>query len=279
MICLKHLLPSHHHFKIKAMISALELFKKEETALAINELSAAEYTCWNDDLIEKYKDQIDWDLLSCNMNLPWSKELIMRYEDRWEWRALSYVIANVLEEMDFRQIVFIYKDRISWSIICQGINITEEIVRDYRTYIDWQALSEISLFNWSWDFVNYHRKRIDWDVASGTISAVSLQKNKTYIPNYISHFVNYWNWNELSQNTQLYFNTEILKTNRKHWNWELLINNESVVWNYELLEEFDTELSTVPEETLKESYLWKCMHKIAGDRFRNKDLGFMLALF
>lgn len=273
-------------------LTALELFRKEEVKLAIRELSAAEYTCWNDDLIHKYRDFIDWDLLSGNLSLRWSKELIMRYEDKWEWRALSYVIANVLEQIDFRHILFIFKDSISWSIICQGINITPLLVEDYPEHIDWQALSSNKLFNWSEDFVEKHKDQMDWEAFSEVLSAdlfskfssdlmpgVNRKGSHSFSHAFIARYVNEWHWDRLSENTQLIFDKEFLQAFRKHWNWEHIVNNEAIAWSFDLLEEFNPELSTLPEETLKSSHFWQQMHKVAGDRFRNQDSQFMLALF
>lgn len=273
-------------------LSALELFRKEEVNLAIKELSAAEYTCWNDDLIHKYRELLDWDLLSGNLNLRWSKELIMRYEDKWEWRALSYIIANVLEEIDFRHIIFIFKESISWSIICQGINISPLIVEDYPEHIHWQSLSSNNLFNWSEDFVEKHKEQIDWDAFSEALSIDIFRKypldkipgdnrkgTHSFSDKFIARYVDSWNWDQLSENTQLVFQKDFLQAFRKHWNWELIINNEAVVWSFDLLEEFNPELSTLSEEALKNSLFWQRMHKVAGDRFRNQDSEFMLALF
>lgn len=273
-------------------LSALEIFKQEEVKLAISELSACEYTSWNDDLIHKYRDFIDWDLLSGNLNLRWSKELIMRYEDNWEWRALSYIIANVLEEIDFRHTLFIFKESISWSIICEGINISPLIVEDYPERIHWQALSSNNLFNWSEDFVEKHKEQIDWVDFSAVLFPDIFRKFTTekipgdnrkaphsFSDEFIARYVDYWNWDQLSENTQLIFQKDFLQAFRKHWNWKHIINNEAVDWSFDLLEEFNPELSTLSEETLKNSVFWQRMHKVAGDRFRDQDPEFMLALF
>lgn len=272
--------------------SALDLFLKEEDKLAQTQLSSAEYTCWNDTLIEKYKDVIDWDLLSGNAGVRWSKELIMRYEDRWEWRALSYIIANVLDEMDFRHTLFIFKSSISWSIICQGININPLIVEDYPEYIHWQSLSANTLFNWSEDFVEKHKDKIDWDDFSAAFHSDIFRKYtrdsmpeeeresfNSFINDFISRYMDRWNWDHLSGNTRLIFQKDFLQAFRSKWNWNLLVNNKAVVWSYDLLEEFNSELSKLSGKELKESFLWECMQKEAGDRFRNKDVEFMLVLF
>ncbi len=273
-------------------LSALELFRNEEAKLAAIELSSSQYTCWNDDLIRKYHDFIDWDLLSGNLNLRWSKELIMRYEEQWEWRALSYVVANIIEEAEFRQILCIFKERLSWSIICQGVNITPQIVKDYPEHIHWEALSSNNLFNWSEGFVEKHRKQIDWDAFSSILSKNTFRKRSeismpgdepkninSFGNDFVARYADLWNWDNLSENSLFIFQKDFLQAFRDQWNWKLLINNESVVWSFDLLEEFNPELSTLSEAELKESCFWQRMHKVAGDRFRNKDLEFILALF
>ena len=66
-------------------IRLVNILKRIETDKGIEFLCSFENINWSVELIEKYKDQWDWESLSRNTSLPWSIELIEKYKDQWPW--------------------------------------------------------------------------------------------------------------------------------------------------------------------------------------------------
>ncbi len=44
---------------------------------------------WTIEFIINHEDELNWDLLSANQNLPWSMDFLLKYEDKWNWNAMS----------------------------------------------------------------------------------------------------------------------------------------------------------------------------------------------
>lgn len=40
------------------------------------------------EMLLKFGDKLDWELLSCNPNLEWSEELIETFDYKWNWDKL-----------------------------------------------------------------------------------------------------------------------------------------------------------------------------------------------
>jgi hypothetical protein len=86
-----------HHFDVNLDIKLIEYFKEN-----LNwHLISGRYLFEKAD-IEKYKNYISWDRLSCNRKINWDKELLERYVDNWDWEYLhknklvNYEIFNYL---------------------------------------------------------------------------------------------------------------------------------------------------------------------------------------
>lgn len=43
----------------------------------------------NEQFLEKYSDEWNWECLSRNKFLPWKGEFIKRYRNKWNWKILS----------------------------------------------------------------------------------------------------------------------------------------------------------------------------------------------
>lgn len=65
-----------------------EMMEKYKNHLDFEHLSLNTKLDWFEGLIDKYIDSWDWKKLSSNTSLPWSLELIERYEDYWDWAVL-----------------------------------------------------------------------------------------------------------------------------------------------------------------------------------------------
>ena len=81
------------------------------------------------ELIEKFKDNWDWENLSRNELLPWSMELIERFKDKWNsanWKNLSK------------------NESLPWSI---------ELIERFKDNWDWWELSQNKSLSWSIELI------------------------------------------------------------------------------------------------------------------------------
>src|SRR4051794_22582928 len=68
-----------------------------------------------EELLEKYKDCLDWKDISSNEKIPWSEALISIYENNIDWKAISK------------------NTRIKWS---------PALIEKYSSRLDWPQLSK-----------------------------------------------------------------------------------------------------------------------------------------
>ena len=119
-------------------IRLVNILKRIETDKGIEFLCSFENINWSVELIEKYKDQWDWEGLSRNTSLPWSIELIEKYKDKWYWSCLS---SNT---------------SLPWSI---------ELFEKYKDQWDWDwgGLSSNKSLPWSIELIEKYKDQWHWD--------------------------------------------------------------------------------------------------------------------
>lgn len=76
----------------------IELIEKYKEELNWLLLSYNKSLPWSPELIEKYKDKWNWADLSGNKSLPWTTELIDKYKNKWDWRYFLYRLMFVPTE-------------------------------------------------------------------------------------------------------------------------------------------------------------------------------------
>lgn len=83
-----------------------ELIEKYKQHINFHTLSQSKYVSWSIELIEKYQDSWVWSYpnqfggsLSHNPYLPWSYELVMHFEAKWEWGSerIANKNSNILD--------------------------------------------------------------------------------------------------------------------------------------------------------------------------------------
>ncbi len=85
----------HEHFSYIQVLGHPWLMHDENLAI-MERIAYIEYNLlsqykeyWTEEFIERHAEQLNWDLLSSNQNLPWSKDFLLKYEDRWNWHEMS----------------------------------------------------------------------------------------------------------------------------------------------------------------------------------------------
>ena len=124
-------------------------------------LNISEYESLNKNDIEKWKDKLNWDLVSKNKNIIWSSDMIAEFADMINWNIFSRTIStNVLST----KLLEIYKDRWDWKELSwnNNLKLSFSLIDKYIDRWDWNGL--ISIFRYpdlmGQEFYNRYKKFI-----------------------------------------------------------------------------------------------------------------------
>lgn len=209
-------------------------------------LVVSRYYPLNEDIIERFKDQLDWANLSANKALIWSEILLEKYQDNWDWESLS---GN--ESLPWnRYLLENYQDYWDWQKLSQILPWDENLIACFADYWDWDILSERKDLPWSCYFICQFEGRWAWDL---------LTRNESLLwsEDLLDWFRDRWDWNWLSENKPLslsqelllrfydYWNLEILSWNvcflerdTESWNWKSLSKKKNLPWNEAFIEQY-----------------------------------------
>lgn len=112
-------------------------------------LSFNEETLWTESIIDRYKDQWNWESLSDNKALPWSDELIDRYVDMWEWGHPVYYKEGM--------------DIITGLSLNPALNWSSSLINKYKDRWFWYLLSLNEGIPWSLDIINEFHDLWVWE--------------------------------------------------------------------------------------------------------------------
>lgn len=116
---------------------------------------------WNEQLLEKYRDKVDWAEVSDNRNMLWTASMLEKFRNKLDWDALSrsghrcILTAELFER---------FKDRWNWSELSGNTNIemTYELIDRFIDRWDWREMID-----------RYDDKLLD---------SAFLERYKEYIP-------------------------------------------------------------------------------------------------
>lgn len=70
---------------------------------------------WTEQLLEKYRNDVDWNEISGNGNVVWTKSLLEKFKHNLDWHKLS--------------------------LNCSPLLFTEDNIETFKDYWDWKNLS------------------------------------------------------------------------------------------------------------------------------------------
>ena len=92
---------------------------------------------WNESLLEKYKDKVDWEEVSNNCNVEWTVSLLEKFKGRINWKQLSNTSHKSILTPE---VVEKFKDRWDWKELSENTDLPLATIRKMADYIDWRAL-------------------------------------------------------------------------------------------------------------------------------------------
>lgn len=92
---------------------------------------------WNEALLERFKDKVDWEAVSSNSDVAWTVSMLEKFKHRINWSELSRYCSKSLL---IPEVVEQFKDRWDWKELSGNSDLPIETIRKMADYIDWKAL-------------------------------------------------------------------------------------------------------------------------------------------
>lgn len=91
---------------------------------------------WTEQLLERYKDRVDWKEVSSNRYVAWTVPMIEKFKNRIDWDELSMSNSEHLFTTDLLEK---YKNRWNWRELSHNssLPLTEELLEQFADYWDW----------------------------------------------------------------------------------------------------------------------------------------------
>ena len=92
---------------------------------------------WDESLLEKYKDKVDWGEVSGNSDIEWTVSMLEKFKNRIAWERLS---STSQKSILTPEVVERFKDRWAWKELSENTDLPLATIREMADYIDWCAL-------------------------------------------------------------------------------------------------------------------------------------------
>ena len=140
----------------------------------------------------------------------------------------------------------------AWKKLSREFKWNEELLRKYRSEIDWEALSCNYEMLWTASILENFKSYINSKELSGHAP------EKLLTTKIIEKFADRWDWHELSDNSNLKLSYAMLDKFADKWDWERIINRwrSEELYTPDFLERYK---EFIPTEEFKSSYLWDAL--------------------
>ena len=154
----------------------------------------------------------------------------------------------------------------AWKKLSREFKWNEELLRKYRSEIDWEELSENTEMLWTASILENFKNYINWKELSGNAP------EKLLTPKIIEQFADRWDWHELSDNSNLKLSYAMLDKFADKWDWERIINRwrSEELYTPDFLERYK---EFIPVEEFKSSNLWDALVERRFDELVEEIMG------
>ena len=92
---------------------------------------------WNEEQLERYKNNVNWSLVSANEYVAWSVSLLERFKNLLNWKELS---RNDSPHLFKPEIIRAFVDKWDWSELSEQSGWSLSLIEEFKDHIDWEAL-------------------------------------------------------------------------------------------------------------------------------------------
>lgn len=223
----------------------LESFKEqidwrgEEEDSFFYSVAAGESIIWSLELIEKYKDRLNFNYLSMNEQIQWSEQLIDKYKHRWNWANLmmNYSIPWTLPMLK-RFIGFIDTSKFHFQsnpVLTGQLDILEA----YRGHFLARAVCGNHRLPWKEkNLLTIWAEKLDWYALAGNEALFED-------PSFFEEHLDKWlsgpedKFEMLSKNKALPWSISFIERFSERWDWDYLSRCPHLSWSEELIDRFE----------------------------------------
>ena len=154
----------------------------------------------------------------------------------------------------------------AWKKLSREFKWNEELLRKYRSEIDWDILSRNTEMLWTTSILDNFKNYINWRELS------ACADERLLIPKIIEQFADRWDWHELSGNYNLKLSYALLDKFADKWDWERIINRwrDEELYTPDFLERYK---EFIPAEEFKSSNLWDALVEKRFDELVEEIMG------
>lgn len=140
----------------------------------------------------------------------------------------------------------------AWKELSESFEWTEQMLDKHKNQVDWKLISQNSNIVWTPAMLEKFKRLIDWKEFSSTGCETILTGDT------LERYKDYWDWSELSENTDLEMNYQLIDRFIDQWDWHELINrwHEDNLYNIDFLERY---ADKIPSSKLQDSRLWTAL--------------------
>ena len=94
---------------------------------------------WNEELLRKYRGEIDWEALSCNNEMLWTASILENFKNYIDWKALSGIAP---ERLLTPKIIEKFADKWDWSELSDNGNLklSYALLDKFADKWDWERI-------------------------------------------------------------------------------------------------------------------------------------------
>lgn len=135
-----------------------EIVERMLTPLAWNKL--CEEFAWTEELLEKYRERVNWLEISRNRNIVWNTSMIENFKEDIDWEQFSYHNGRYATLKNLR----LFKEYWHWSNLSENAELSwsENLLEEFADKWDWVKIIK----NWylepffSMEFLDRYREYI-----------------------------------------------------------------------------------------------------------------------
>lgn len=145
-------------------------------------------------------------------------------------------MAKVLEEAAWKEL----SSEFAWN---------EPLLEKYKDKVSWKEISGNRNILWTASMIEKFKNKVDWEELS------SSDNEHLFMAENLDKYKEYWNWRELSRNSDLILTSELLEQFADCWDWNEIIDcyGREGLFSAEFLEKYQ---DRIPASSLQRSRLW-----------------------
>lgn len=192
--------------------------------------------------LDKYQtvEEVRCASIASNTDIPWTNELICKYSEVWNWQLLH---ENPTVIWNF-ELIDANIERVNWAYVSSYpfLDWSIEHLTKYKDYLVFGR-------DQPWAKGGKNRKGKYYQIQSSSKfystlkGSISLSENICWTREIIASVKDYWNWKELCANTSIGWNEELIDFFIEYVNFDSLCSNHSIHWSERLLDKYFNEVN------------------------------------